>query len=50
MLAVFVALMGKRGYALSAFGDLAELGLLLAAAAFMIRNAFATWSSGRYRN
>ncbi len=47
MLAVFVALMGKRGYALSAFGDLAELGLLLAAAAFMIRNAFASQGATR---
>jgi signal transduction histidine kinase len=42
LIAFFVALWGKPGYALSAFGDLAELGFLLVAAAFMVRNAFAS--------
>jgi signal transduction histidine kinase len=40
LLAFFVALWGKPGYALSVFGDLAELGFLVAAAAFMVRNAY----------
>jgi energy-coupling factor transporter transmembrane protein EcfT len=47
VLAVFVALSGKRGYALSAFGDLAELSFLLVAAVFMIRNAFASQGATR---
>ena len=45
--AVFMALLGKRGYALSAFGDLAELGFLLVAAVFMIRNAFVSQEATR---
>ena len=40
LLAFFVALWGKPGYALSVFGDLAELGFLVIAAVFMIRNAY----------
>jgi signal transduction histidine kinase len=47
LIAFFVALWGKQGYALSAFGDLAELGLLLVAAAFMVRNAFASHGASR---
>jgi signal transduction histidine kinase len=47
LIAFFVALWGKPGYALSAFGDLAELGFLLIAAAFMIRNAFASHGATR---
>jgi signal transduction histidine kinase len=47
LVAFFVALWGKPGYALSAFGDLAELGLLLVAAAFMVRNAFASHGATR---
>lgn len=47
LLAFFVALWGKPGYALSAFGDFAELGLLLVAAAFMVRNAFASHGASR---
>jgi signal transduction histidine kinase len=47
LIAFFVALWGKPGYALSAFGDLAELGLLLVAAAFMVRNAFASHGASR---
>ena len=38
---------GKRGFALSAFGDLAELAFLLVAAAFMVRNAFASHGAAR---
>ncbi len=38
---------GKRGFAPSAFGDLAELAFLLIAAAFMVRNAFASHGAGR---
>lgn len=38
---------GKRGFAPSAFGDLAELAFLLVAAAFMVRNAFASHGAGR---
>lgn len=47
LVAFFVALWGKPGYALSAFGDLAELGLLLVAAAFMVRNTFASHGATR---
>jgi signal transduction histidine kinase len=47
LVAFFVALWGKPGYALSAFGDLAELGFLLVAAAFMVRNAFASHGASR---
>jgi signal transduction histidine kinase len=47
LLAFFVALWGKPGYALSVFGDLAELGFLLVAAAFMIRNAYASQGATR---
>jgi signal transduction histidine kinase len=47
LIAFFVALWGKPGYALSAFGDLAELGFLLAAAAFMVRNAYASHGASR---
>jgi signal transduction histidine kinase len=39
LIACATAIWGKRGYALSAFGDLSELGCLLIAAGFMIRNA-----------
>jgi len=42
-----VAHWGKRGFSLSAFGDLAELGFLLVAAAFMVRNAFANQGAAR---
>ncbi len=42
-----VAHWGKRGFAISAFGDLAELGFLLVAAAFMVRNAFASQGAAR---
>jgi len=42
-----VAHWGKRGFALSAFGDLAELSFLLVAAGFMIRNAFARQGAAR---
>jgi len=41
------AFWGKPGYALSAFGDLAELSFLLVAAAFMTRNAFASQGATR---
>ncbi|HUC53860.1 MAG TPA: ATP-binding protein [Candidatus Cybelea sp.] len=47
LIALFVALLGKPGYALSVFGDLAELGFLLLAAAFMLRNAFASQGATR---
>jgi signal transduction histidine kinase len=47
LIAFFVALWGKPGYALSAFGDLAELGFLLVAAGFMVRNAFASQGASR---
>ena len=47
LLAFFVAFWGKPGYALSAFGDLAELGFLLVAVVFMIRNAFASHGATR---
>jgi signal transduction histidine kinase len=47
LIAFFVALWGKPGYALSVFGDLAELGFLLVAAVFMIRNAFASQGATR---
>jgi len=38
---------GKQGFALSAFGDLSELAFLLVAAAFMVRNAFASHGAAR---
>jgi len=47
LLAFFVALWGKPGYALSVFGDLAELGFLLVAVAFMIRNVFLSQGATR---
>jgi len=47
LIAFCVAHWGKRGFALSAFGDLAELGFLLVAATFMIRNAFASHGAAR---
>jgi signal transduction histidine kinase len=47
LLAFFVALWGKPGYALSVFGDLAELGFLVVALAFMIRNALASHGATR---
>jgi signal transduction histidine kinase len=47
LIAFFIALWGKPGYALSAFGDLAELAFLLVAAVFMIRNAFASQGATR---
>jgi signal transduction histidine kinase len=47
LLAFFVALWGKPGYALSVFGDLAELGFLLVAVAFMARNALASHGATR---
>jgi signal transduction histidine kinase len=47
LIAFCVAHWGKRGFALSAFGDLAELGFLLVAAAFMVRNAFASHGAAR---
>jgi signal transduction histidine kinase len=47
LVAFLVALWGKPGYALSAFGDLAELGLLLVAAAFMVRNTYASRGASR---
>lgn len=47
LIAFFVALWGKPGYALSAFGDLAELGLLLVAAASMVRNTYASRGASR---
>ncbi len=47
LFAFFVGYWGKPGYALSAFGDLAELGLLLVAAAFMVRNAYASHGASR---
>ena len=42
-----LAIWGKPGYALSAFSDLVELGCLLIAAVFMIRNAFASHGASR---
>jgi signal transduction histidine kinase len=42
-----LAIWGKPGYALSAFSDLAELGCLVIAAVFMIRNAFASHGASR---
>ncbi len=48
LLAAFlVAHRGKPGYALSAFGDLTELGFLLVAAVFMVRNAYASHGASR---
>jgi signal transduction histidine kinase len=47
LLAFLVALLGKPGYALSVFGDLAELGFLLVAIGFMIRNVFASHGATR---
>jgi hypothetical protein len=47
LLAILVALWGKPGYALSVFGDLAELGFLVVAIAFMLRNAFASQGATR---
>src|SRR5437016_10544219 len=47
LIAFCVAHWGKRGFALSAFGDLAELSFLLVAAAFMVRNAFASQGAAR---
>jgi signal transduction histidine kinase len=47
LIAFCVGHWGKRGFALSAFGDLAELGFLLVAAAFMVRNAFASQGAAR---
>ncbi|HKV62403.1 MAG TPA: ATP-binding protein [Candidatus Acidoferrum sp.] len=47
LFAFFVSLLGKPGYALSVFGDLAELGFLLVAIAFMIRNAFLSHGATR---
>jgi signal transduction histidine kinase len=47
LIAFFVALWGKPGYALSVFGDLAELAFLLVAAVFMIRNALASQGATR---
>jgi signal transduction histidine kinase len=42
-----LAIWGKPGYGLSAFSDLAELGCLLIAAVFMIRNAFSSHGASR---
>jgi signal transduction histidine kinase len=47
LLALLVALWGRPGYALSVFGDLAELGFLLVAVVFMIRNAFVSQGATR---
>jgi signal transduction histidine kinase len=47
IIAFFVALWGKPGFALSAFGDLTELAFLLIAAAFMIRNALTSQGATR---
>lgn len=47
LLAFFVALWGKPGYALSVFGDLTELGFLLVAVAFMTRNAIESHGAAR---
>jgi signal transduction histidine kinase len=47
LIAFFVAIWGKPGYALSAFGDLSELGCLLVAAAFMVRNAYGSHGASR---
>jgi signal transduction histidine kinase len=47
LLAFFAAFWGKPGYSLSVFGDLAELGFLVVALAFMIRNALASHGATR---
>jgi len=47
LIAFCVGHWGKRGFALSAFGDLSELSFLLVAAAFMVRNAIASRGADR---
>ena len=47
LIAFYLGIRAKRGYALSAFGDLAELGFLLLAVVFMIRNAVASRGASR---
>jgi len=47
LIAFFLAFWGKPGYGLSAFGDLAELGFLVVASIFMMRNAFISHGATR---